>query len=54
MVEHGRGRQLNMGNPVGGLPVHANEKNVCHLYSAFLSKGCKSFFDTFSMFYLSQ
>ena len=49
----GGGRQLNMGNLLGGLPEHANEKNVCHLYPALLNKGCKSFFD-FSLFYSSK
>lgn len=43
-------KQLNMGNPLGGLPVHASEKNVCHFYSAFLNKGCKSFIDTLACF----
>ena len=47
------GRQLNIGNPLGGLPVYANEKNVCHLYPARLNKGCNSFFD-FSLFYSSK
>ena len=55
MIEHGRaGRQLNMGNPVEGLPVHANEKNVCHLFSAFFNERFKSVFDTFVMLYLLQ
>ena len=43
-----------MGNPLGGPPIHATEKNICHLYIAFLDKGCKSRFDTISMFYKSK
>ena len=56
MIEHGMGEMYcNMVNPLAGLPyIHVNEKNVCHLYSAFLKKGCKSCFDTISMFHKSK